>query len=73
MKELDYSEFCLWVSDNDDKVRYILGTEDWSVVEIEGHFYYYEHEVEGSSDTLFEVEIRVVKKGEEQCEVIRVF
>lgn len=55
MENLTYSEFCLWITENDDKVEYILEYDDWSVVLIDGHYYYYEHEVEGSSDTFFEV------------------
>ena len=56
MTNLTYSEFCLWITENDDKVEYILGYDDWSVVKIEGRYYYYEHIVEGSSDDFFEVE-----------------
>lgn len=56
MKNLTYSEFCLWVTENDDKVEYILGYDDWSVVKIDGRYYYYDHEVEGSSDTFIEVQ-----------------
>lgn len=55
MKNLTYSEFCLWITENDDKVEYILNYDDWSVVKIDGRYYYYDHEVEGSSDTFFEV------------------
>lgn len=56
MKNLTYSEFCLWIDENDDKVEYILEYDDWSVVLIDGHYYYYEHEVEGDSDEFYEVQ-----------------
>ena len=56
MLNLTYSEFCLWLDENDDKVEYILTYEDWSVVKIDGHYYYYDHEVEGNSDTFVEVQ-----------------
>ena len=56
MKHLTYSEFCLWLDENDDKVEYILEYDDWSVVLIDDHYYYYDHEVEGSSDTFCEVQ-----------------
>jgi hypothetical protein len=56
MKHLTYSEFCLWIDENDDKVEYILEYDDWSVVLIDGRYYYYEHEVEGDSDAFYEVE-----------------
>ena len=56
MKNLTYSEFCLWLDENDDKVEYILEYDDWSVVLIDDHYYYYDHEVEGSSDTFCEVQ-----------------
>ena len=55
MKNLTYSEFCLWITENDDKVEYILGYDDWSVVKIYGRYYYYDHEIEGNSDILCEV------------------
>ena len=55
LKFKNYSDFCMWVSDHDDQVTYIVNYDDWSVVFIRGHYYYYEHEVEGSSDTYFEV------------------
>ena len=54
--ELNYSEFCLWITEHDDEVEYILEYDDWSVVLIYHHYYYYEHEVEGSSDDFYEVE-----------------
>ena len=56
MKNLNYSEFCLWITENDDKAEYILEYGDWSVVKIEGRYYYYEHEIEGDSDEFFEVQ-----------------
>ena len=56
INELNYSEFCLWTTERDDEVEYILDYDDWSVVKIDGHYYYYEHEIEGSSDELYEVE-----------------
>ena len=56
MKNLTYSEFCLWLDENYDKVEYILDYEDWSVVKVDGYYYYYEHEVEGSSDIFIEVQ-----------------
>lgn len=55
MTNLTYSEFCLWLDENDDKVEYILEYDDWSVVEIDGRYYYYDHEAESSSDTFVEV------------------
>ncbi len=55
MKNLTYSEFCLWIDENDDKVEYILEYDDWSVVLIDGRYYYYEHD-ERRSDKFFEVE-----------------
>jgi hypothetical protein len=51
----DYSDFCLWGEEHYGEVQYILNYDDWSVVLIHGHYYYYEHEVEGSSDTYYEV------------------
>lgn len=56
MLKLTYSEFCLWLDENDDKVEYILAYDDWSVVKIDGCYYYYEHETEGSSDTFIRVQ-----------------
>lgn len=55
MKNLTYSEFCLWLDENDDRVEYILEYDNWSVVKIDGRYYYYEHEVEGDSDEFYEV------------------
>ena len=55
MKNLTYSEFCLWLDENDDKVEYILRYGDWSVVKIDSRYYYYEHEIEGDSDEFCEV------------------
>ena len=52
---LNYSEFCLWITEHDDEVEYILEYDDWSVVLIDQHYYYYEHEVEGDSDEYYEV------------------
>lgn len=51
----NYSEFCLWITDNDDEVDYILDYDDWSVVLIAGQYWYYEHEVMGDSDTFYQV------------------
>ena len=51
----NYSEFCLWITEHDDEVDYILEYDDWSVVLIAGHYYFYEHEVEGGSDTYYQV------------------
>lgn len=51
----NYSEFCLWITEHDDEVEHILDYDDWSVVLIHGHYYYYEHEVEGDSDEYYEV------------------
>lgn len=56
ISELNYSEFCLWITEHDDEVSCILDYDDWSVVMIHGHYYYYEHEVEGESDEYYEVE-----------------
>lgn len=56
MTNLTYSEFCLWITENDDKVEYILEYDDWSVVKIDGRYYYYDHEVEGDSDDFCEVQ-----------------
>lgn len=55
LKFKDYSDFCIWGDEHYDEVVYILNYEDWSVVLIRGHYYYYEHEQEGSSDTYYEV------------------
>lgn len=52
---MNYSEFCMFIAENDDVVECVLGYDDWSVVRVDSHFYYYEHEIEGSSDTFFEV------------------
>ena len=51
----DYSEFCLWITEHDDEVDYILDYDDWSVVLIAGQYWYYDHEVEGDSDTFYQV------------------
>lgn len=53
--ELNYSEFCLWITEHDDEVEYILEYDDWSVVWIDGRYYFYEHEVEGDSDEYYQV------------------
>ena len=53
---MNYSDFCLWIDENYDKVEYILDYDDWSVVLIDGKYYYYDHEFEGSSDECHEVE-----------------
>lgn len=50
----NYSEFCLWITEHDDEVDYILDYDDWSVVLIASHYWYYEHEVMGDSDTFFQ-------------------
>ena len=39
--KMTYSEFCVWITENDAKVEYVLQ--------------YYEHEIEGSSDLFYEV------------------
>lgn len=51
-----YSEFCLWITEHDDEVDYILEYDDWSVVLIDGQYWYYEHEFEGASDKYYQVE-----------------
>jgi hypothetical protein len=51
----NYSEFCLWITEHDDEVDYILDYDDWSVVLIAGQYWFYEHEVEGDSDTFYQV------------------
>ena len=55
IKFKDYCEFCIWGSEHDDEVDFILNYDDWSVVLIAGQYWYYEHEVEGDSDTFFQV------------------
>ena len=55
MKNLTYSEFCLWLDENDDKVEYILNYAEWSVVKIDCRYYYYDHEIEGDSDEFCEI------------------
>lgn len=55
ISKMSYSDFCLWITENDADVEYILDYKDWSVVKIEGRFYFYEHEIEGSSDDFCEV------------------
>lgn len=54
--EMSYSDFTLWLDANDDQWSEIVYYDDWSVVCIDGHYYYYDHESEGDSDTLYEVE-----------------
>ena len=56
MRNLNYSEFCLWIDENDDKVEYILEYAEWSVVKIDGRYYYYDHKIEDDSDKFCEVE-----------------
>ena len=56
MLNLTYSEFCLWLDENDDKVEYILVYEDWSIVKIDGRYYYYEHAMEDESDRFIMVQ-----------------
>ena len=53
--KMTYSEFCVWITENDAKVEYVLQYENWSVVKIDKKYYYYEHEIEGSSDLFYEV------------------
>lgn len=55
MKNLNYSDFCEWLDENYEKVENILEYDDWSVVKIDGCYYYYDHVQEGSSDTVVEV------------------
>lgn len=53
----DYSDFCVWLSENDILYDIILSEKDWSVVKIlNGEYWFYEHEQEGSSDTFCKVE-----------------
>ena len=52
---MSYSDFCLWIAENDDNIEYILDYDDWSIIEVGGEFYFYEHEIEGSSDDFCEV------------------
>ena len=51
----DYSEFCLWITEHDDEVECVVDYDDWSVVRIGCAYYYYEHEIEGDSDTYYQV------------------
>lgn len=51
----NYSEFCLWITEHDDEVDYIVHYDDWSVVRIGSHYWFYEHEVEGDSDVFCQV------------------
>ena len=52
----DYSDFCLWLDENCILYDIILSEDDWSVVQIlNGEYWFYEHEQEGSSDTFYKV------------------
>lgn len=55
ISKMSYSDFCLWITENDADVEYILDYDDWSVIKIENRFYFYEHEIEGSSNDFYEV------------------
>ena len=54
--KMTYSDFTLWLDDNDDQWEEIVSYDEWSIVYIAGHYYFYDHEPEGSSDSLYEVE-----------------
>lgn len=56
MKFKDYSDFCLWLDENYILYDIILSEEDWSVVQIlNGEYWFYEHEQDGSSDVFCKV------------------
>ena len=51
----NYSDFCRWLADSDE-YNAILEYDDWSVVLLkDGRYFYYEHLVEGDSDSFFQV------------------
>lgn len=55
--KMTYSEFCLLISENDEKVEYVLEYDNFSVVKISEKYYYYDHEEEADSDDFYEVEV----------------
>ena len=55
MKFEDYSDFCRYISDEEEP-KFLFGTEDWSVIQLSDQSYwYYKHEMEGSSDEFCEL------------------
>ena len=57
IRNMNYSDFCLWVTKNFNDIEYIISYEDFSVIKYKNHYFYYEHEYEGSSEDFYEVKI----------------
>lgn len=55
LSTMNYSDFCLYLTECKTDISYVLEYDDWSVIYVDGKFIYYEHEIEGSSDEFFEV------------------
>ena len=55
VRAMNYSDFCLWGDENFDKIEYILSYEDFSVIKYQDYYFFYEHIVEDSSETVYEV------------------